>query len=364
MDGFSADRAIEVGRRWLLVHASIFAVSIAVLGSMSCSRGPRAIGEAFVGPLSLVLREDLTPRARETARLKHGDRLEILEYQRRWAHARTASGAMGWTDSRLLLKSEQMARLRNQDEKARSLPSQGQATPLDLLNVHIEPNRYAPSFYQIPEGESADLVKILVAPRVPYLPDAKPGMPVPVNTPVDTFGLVRIKDGRSGWVLFSMLMMSIPDEVAQYAEGHRITSYFSLGTVEDGGQLKHHWLWTTANMKLVDHQFNAIRIFTWSTQRHRYETSFIERNLKGYFPIEVTPAKDGQPTRFSVICSGKDGVIAKRSYEFQGNRARLLGKQPWTPPVEAAMVPVVPAVEQPKEEGWFQRMKSRVTSLF
>ena len=39
--------------------------------------------------------------------------------------------------------------------------------------------------------------------------------------------------------------MGIPDEVAQYAEGHRIVSYFALGETQDGDQKKTTWLWTT-----------------------------------------------------------------------------------------------------------------------
>ena len=38
--------------------------------------------------------------------------------------------------------------------------------------------------------------------------------------------LVRSKEGRTGWVLTRALRMAIPYEVAQYAEGHRITAYF------------------------------------------------------------------------------------------------------------------------------------------
>ena len=33
-----------------------------------------------------------------------------------------------------------------------------------------------------------------------------------------------------------MLTMSIPDEVAQYAEGHRITAYLPLGEVKEKGK--------------------------------------------------------------------------------------------------------------------------------
>ena len=73
-------------------------------------------------------------------------------------------------------------------------------------------------------------------------PDDK-GAPVqqadpPKPIPLEDWYLVRTKDGKAGWVLSRMVSMAIPDEVAQYAEGHRITSYFSLGKVDDDGVQK------------------------------------------------------------------------------------------------------------------------------
>ena len=62
---------------------------------------------------------------------------------------------------------------------------------------------------------------------------------------MDDWSLVRTQDGKVGWVLTRALSMAIPDEVAQYAEGHRITSYFALGHIEDGDSVKNNWLWTT-----------------------------------------------------------------------------------------------------------------------
>ncbi len=50
---------------------------------------------------------------------------------------------------------------------------------------------------------------------------------------MEDWTLVRTKDDQCGWVLSRNLAMSIPDEVAQYAEGKRITSYFDLGAVND-----------------------------------------------------------------------------------------------------------------------------------
>lgn len=50
---------------------------------------------------------------------------------------------------------------------------------------------------------------------------------------MEDWTLVRTKTGDPGWVLTRNLLISVPDEVAQYAEGKRITSYFELGTVND-----------------------------------------------------------------------------------------------------------------------------------
>jgi hypothetical protein len=87
--------------------------------------------------------------------------------------------------------------------------------------------------------------------------------------------------------------MAIPDEVAQYAEGHRIVSYFSLGSVRDGDQQKDTWLWTTVGDGHHPYDFDSFRVFAWSVHRHRYETEYIERNVIGYSPVEI------QPVRFS-----------------------------------------------------------------
>ena len=59
---------------------------------------------------------------------------------------------------------------------------------------------------------------------------------------------MRTADKKVGWVLARNLYMGIPDDVAQYAEGQRISSYFDLGAVEDEEKgTKHNWLWTTSS---------------------------------------------------------------------------------------------------------------------
>jgi hypothetical protein len=141
---------------------------------------------------------------------------------------------------------------------------------------------------------------------------------------MEEWALVRTKGNQVGWVLARNLMMGIPDEVAQYAEGRRITSYFDLGSVNDEEKgLKHNWLWTTLG-SADSFDFDSWRVFLWNRRRHRYETSHRQRDVEGYFPVEVDPPEQGAPGRtFSLITKDDDGKFKRRTYLFDGVRVHL-----------------------------------------
>ena len=129
----------------LFPRAAIF---LPLLFLVSCSSPPsetRSLGEAYVGPATLLLRQELTPKAAVSATVKHGEKLQIIEYKRRFVKVRTAQGAEGWTDNRQLLTPEMMAGLRRMAESASKYPSQGAASVFEPLNMHTEPNRASPS---------------------------------------------------------------------------------------------------------------------------------------------------------------------------------------------------------------------------
>ena len=150
----------------------------------------------------------------------------------------------------------------------------------------------------------------------------------PTGPPMEDWSLIRTKDGKAGWVLTRMLVMAIPDEVAQYAEGARITSYFPLATVDDDGVKKRHWLWTTKREDGTPYQFDSFRVFTWVLRRHRYETSYIERNIEGYYPVEATA---GSTPKFSLILRGEDGKLYKKTWMMEGYMTRKVGEEIYTP---------------------------------
>ncbi len=342
-------------------------------------------GVAYAGPATLNLRKDLGAKSSLIGSVKHGDRLEVLDIRRKFAKVRTAAGVEGWTDLSSLLSEQQMNDLRGLAKSAAQLPSQGAATVYDLLNIHAEPYRQSPSFFQIPEGGTVEVIGHRVTPHVqspPPTPKPPPvhraaaskkasgkktavaplALPVPPPPPadwlelsrshadlpaharpqpapgappaVDDWALIRTRNGEVGWALARMLVMKIPDEVAQYAEGHRITAYLPLGEVKDKDrqETKNNWLWTTASAAQLPYEFDSFRVFVWSPKRHHYETAYIERNVKGYYPLETVPLPGQDEKAFSLVIEDKDGQLYKRIYGFSGYHVRMISKAPYQPP--------------------------------
>jgi hypothetical protein len=355
-----------------------------ILGLFLCacsSHAPQqaSAGVAYAGPATLNLRKDLASKSANVGSVHHGEKLDVLETRRRFVKVRTPQGIEGWVDSTFLLTPQQMDDLRRLADSAAKLPSQGAATAFDTLNIHADPSRQSPSFFQIAEATAVEVIGHRIAPRVSAAPPAAarrlatpkktrkeskrvplliplpPGPPPPKDwqllsrprvtdlpgyrppeakpVPVDDWSLVRTKDGKVGWVLSRMLQMSIPDEVAQYAEGHRITSYLSLGDVKDKDKdvTMHNWLWTTVSTGQFPYEFDSFRVFVWSTRRHHYETAYIERNVRGHYPVTTEDRPGEVEKAFSLVLEDKDGKLYKRTYAFSGYHVRMLSKVPYQP---------------------------------
>ncbi|MGO9010691.1 MAG: hypothetical protein ACLQPN_11360 [Bryobacteraceae bacterium] len=390
-----------------------------------CRSGPAhapAIGQAFVGPATLKIHLDISLQSPTVATVKHGERLEILARRRSLIRVRTPRGAEGWTETHQLLAASDMASLRELAERAAKMPSQGQASSYSDLNAHTQPSRAAPSFLQIRAGEKFDVVATILLPRTdlpraplvfpaPKRPLKKgepkgrvppPPMPKPPPLPadwlelsgrnpdqpapepeepteqpppeLDYWTLVRVSTGQAGWVMTHYVSMSIPDEVAQYAEGRRIVAYFPLGQIVDQDLRKNIWLWVTVSSGVHDYDFDSFRVFVWSLRHHRYETSHVERNLEGYLPVLAKPAGAGGQAEpdFSICVLNKTGQRVRREYVLSGGRVHLVSESdcPVTPPVytpQAASAtelatgaaPTTP----PPPQSFFQRLKNRLKAL-
>ncbi|HEX5229316.1 MAG TPA: SH3 domain-containing protein [Bryobacteraceae bacterium] len=387
-----------------------------------------SLGEAYVAPSTLNLRRELALKSPVAATVKHGEKLEIVEYRHRLVRVRTGQGVEGWTDMRQLLTPDQMSELEGMAKDASRALSQGQATVFETLNMHTAPNRVSPSFAQIPENGKVDVIAHKLTPRVqreevvapapvktapvrkkkakaastkigpparppvPKVPEnwvalsvpklgpepppsdlPAPGDPTTKQTPaqpaappapvaMDDWDLVRTQDGKVGWVLERPLSMAIPDEVAQYAEGHRITSYFPLGQVRDGDTVKNNWLWTTIIKGGEPYEYDSFRVFVWSIRHHRYETAYVERNIVGHYP--VTANNSATDPSFSVIVEGVDGHWYRKTYSFDSYRIHMTNRELYDPskkPAAAKIASSGPAAGQSAaKRSWYASLKDRV----
>lgn len=358
---------------------TIIAAALLLLTGCGSGRGiPEGAEVAFVAPHRLELLAELKPEAEVIANLQHGDRVLVIDRLRRFAKIRTSSDVEGWTDGWMLFNSDEMMRVRQLAARAAALPAQGEAKVYDVLNVHITPNRQSPSLFQINQDDRVDVVSHRVETRTSYEPPIRDEMVFPRPTyrlppsvepstgAADDWSLVRTGDGRTGWALTRMLAMAIPDEVAQYSEGHLITSYFPLGAVTDGGERKQHWLWTTLSTARAPYEFDSFRVFVWSTRRHRYETAYIERNVIGHYPTEVhlPDEQGGSGPQFSLLLRDSEGGLARHTYSFNGQRVRLAATQPWRPPPEPPPPALDPESSGDRGPGWFEALAARVREWF
>jgi hypothetical protein len=384
-------------------------------GSNTQSRRP-VLGQAFAGPMTAHVRQEINPKSAIVATLAHGDMVDILEQKRIFARVRTADGHEGWIDVKQLMTKEQMNELRALTQEAAALTSQGAAVSYEPVNMHTAPDRNSPSFFQFREGARVEVLAHKLAPRLPRAsapptrllparpktdtrkpqnddsdgrrrirPPAAPAPGLPADwqklsrtgeteapgtapkpppeeppVPLDDWTLVRTKDGAAGWVLTRMLVMAIPDEVAQYSEGHRITAYFAMAEVRDGDKVKYNWLWTTQSQTDVPYDFDSFRYFVWNPRHHQYETGYIQRNVIGYYPVKVTP---GPQPKFSVILQDDDGKLYRNNFVLQGYRVHRANKEPWALPAGAVIQqsPAPAQAEPPAEQpGLIERIRRRV----
>ncbi len=376
-----------------------FTLAVAVCLLAGCHTDPRerAIGQVYVGPASTQMRKDLSLQAEALAELKHGERLEILQFRRRFVKARNLGGTVGWLDSRNLMTQAQVDEIHRLNSLANTLPSQGKATVFDVLNVHTEANRLSPSPYQIQPNEQVDIVAHASAQRVPYKSPVmemalKPKVPIarkpkrkaktadeeaalddeavkaklgpppappaprlpadwvdlsrvgheaPKGSDADDWALVRLPNGKAGWVLSRNLLMSMPESLLRLANGHRIVAALPLGEVVDGAETKRHWLWATVGDRLRPYQFDSFRVFAYSSKRHRIESVLWEKQLRGFYPLTLEQVKSPEKNStamvagFSVVVEDGDGNRWKRTYAFHNMRAKMVGQEPVEKPFPA-----------------------------
>jgi SH3-like domain-containing protein len=316
-----------------------FSLGLLLLACVVCSgcwRGRHHAREAaYISAPEAFLRDQVATVYNKTATVKNGERVEILERDRRFAKVRTASGVEGWVEQRYLVSQKVYDGFQELAKQEQNDAPQATALTRNSTNVHLTPSREAEHLYQLAQGNKVSLLKRTTAEKV------LPGMPRMESSekqaaPVlEDWWLVRDEQGHVGWVLGRMLDVDIPLDVAQYAEGRRIVADFVLDQVQDGAQkIPQYLVLLTEPQDGMPFDFNQIRVFTWNVKRHRYETAYRERGLNGVLPVTISQesfGKEGMLPVFVVRVKDDAGNIAERKYKLDTpivHRVLTPGEQP------------------------------------
>lgn len=358
-------------------NRTLLAVVLLLLAlSAACKRQNMTHHEyMYVSAAETSLRDRVATMYNKMGTVHNGDRVEVLEKERRFVRVRTDSGQEGWIEERSLIPQDVYDGFQKLAQDNADTPVQAHGTTRAELNMHVTPARDAEHLYQLKDGEKVEVLRRATAeknpPKAPKpaqstappkkkgattqskavaTPTAskqeaaalaattaaapatttpagqtpKPGeQPPPSPKPImEDWYLVRSSSGHAGWVLLRMVDLDVPLDIAQYAEGQRIMGYFVLNNVEEDGKPQPQYLVLLNEPKDgLPYDYNQIRVFTRNRAKHRYETAYREHNLEGYLPVKVGHqdfGKEGDLPTFTIRKKNDAGQIVEATYKMNG----------------------------------------------
>jgi uncharacterized protein YgiM (DUF1202 family) len=291
------------------------ALCVAMLGGCSKLRPKPETQYVYVTAKQTFLRDRVAQVAERTGTVENGDRLEVLEHAKRYYKVKSEKGVQGWIEEKAVATQAvydgfQALRDANKDNPAVA----SAVVRADEANLHLKPGRDTDRFYRLVEGDKLQLLQRATLPK-PVAPGAAPakaakvtGKGVKAGTeaaadapppiPMEDWWLVRDAKGRAGWILSRYLEVDAPDTLTRYAEGQRFVGAYVLTKVHDEGaeqvdkDIPIYLTLLGPYAAGLPYDFDQVRVFTWSTKMHRYETAFRDKNIEGYLPVSIKSEKD------------------------------------------------------------------------
>lgn len=292
-----------------------------------CNRGRHRVLEVvYVSAPQAALRDQVAAIYNRVGMVKNGERLEVIDRDRRFARVRTASGIEGWIEQRYLVDQKTYDALQKLTQDHQNDPVEAPGVLRNDTNLHLTPGRESEHLYQLASGAKVSLLERATAEK--QLPGGAPAIKPATTKSGKTSGgpvledwwLVRDSQRRVGWVLARMVDVDVPLDIAQYAEGQRFVAFFVLNEVQDGDKKVPQYLCVmTQPHDGLPFDFDQIRVFTWNVRRHRYETAYREHGLNGVLPVTVTHEdfdKEGNLPVFIVRVRDDAGNISERKYKL------------------------------------------------
>jgi SH3-like domain-containing protein len=302
-----------------------------LMGITSCNRrGHRVLEVNYVSAAQAGLRDQVSTMYNRVGTVKNGERVEVLDREKRFSRVRTATGIEGWIEQRYLVDQRIYDGLQKLTQDNLDDPVQAPAVLRNDTNLHLTPGRETEHLYLLSAGAKVSILKRGTAEKQPGLtaPPAKSGRSggKSITGPaLEDWWLVRDAENRVGWVLARMVDVDVPLDIAQYAEGQRFVAFFVLNQVEDpakAGSDKKVSQYLCAITEAHDglpYDYDQVRVFTWNVKKHRYETAYREHGLNGVLPVTVTTGdfdKEGKLPVFILRVKDDSGNVSERKYKL------------------------------------------------
>ena len=296
----------------------------------ACSRGRHHVLEvAYVSAPQAALRDQVAAIFNRVGNVKNGERVEVLEREKRFVRVRTAGGLEGWIEQRFLVDQKTFDALQKLTRDHQNDPTQAPGILRNETNMHVTPGRDTEHLYQLAAGAKVEILARETAEKQPGAapparPATKPGAKVAAGPVLEDWWLVRDDQKRVGWVLSRMVDVDVPLDIAQYAEGQRFVAFFVLNQVPDNDkgvqkQIPQYVCLMTDPHDGLPYDYDQVRVFTWNTRKHRYETAYREHGLDGVLPVTITKEdfdKEGTLPVFILRVRDDAGNVAERKYKL------------------------------------------------
>ncbi len=274
------------------IHRRLFPSLFLLAGALlpgGCGRlHPGGLGYVYVVSKGTYIRDRLAAVSNHVEDIHNGERLAVLEHDRRFYQVKTPDGKVGWLEEHSVIDQAEYDKFQALNKDHARDPAVATAVLRDDIFLHLTPGRKTEHLDLLPASDKLQLIErasiakalppqALLAPKSPRPPRPKrplrppPGKPVKreqsgstvfaaapphpdryiapdldpdaawMTQPMEDWWLVRDSAGKVGWVLARGLDVDVPDEVAQYSESHRIVGAYLLSTVMDNGEppVKH-----------------------------------------------------------------------------------------------------------------------------
>jgi len=346
---FSLPKIVKIRHRLFHLRPAFALGFLFLLAIPACNRrGHRVLEVNYVSAAQASLRDQLSTMYNRVGTVKNGERVEVLEREKRFSRVRTAGGIEGWIEQRYLVDQRTYDGLQKLTQDNLNDPVQAPAVLRNDTNLHLTPGRDTEHLYQLSAAARVSVLKRATAEKQPGLTAVAPKPVRPSSgrfsgPALEDWWLVRDAENHVGWVLSRMVDIDVPLDVAQYAEGQRFVAFFELNQVEDPAKegsdkkVSQYLCAITEPHDGLPYDYDQIRVFTWNVRKHRYETAYREHGLNGVLPVTLTTEnfdKEGTLPVFILRVRDDSGNVSERKYKLNTPMVRRVlgpGEQKETP---------------------------------